>query len=129
MPYEVYGNVNCISKPEKKVLGYILASNISTKRIFVNAADLKKCIPIYTGVCAETELPATTDIYKKRQSVIFELKGGAVLFYPSGHNYDLNNPWDIEFKGNELLYSRQCVDCRMVNGATNKRPNFWPNFQ
>lgn len=129
MPYEVYGNVNCISRPEKKVLGYILASNISTKRIFVNAADFKKCIPIYTGVCAETELPATTDIYKKRQNVIFELKGGAVLFYPSGHNYDLNDPWDIEFKGNELLYSRQCVDCRMVNGATNKRPNFWPNFQ
>lgn len=41
MPYEVYGNVNCISRPEKKVLGYILASNISTKRIFVNAADFK----------------------------------------------------------------------------------------
>ena len=126
IPYEVYGNVSCISKPEQKVLGYILASNISTKRIFVNAADFKKCIPIYTGVCAETELPAT--MIANRKLLTFELIGGAVLFDPSGHNFDLNeDPWELEFKGNELLYSRQCVDCRTGKGATNKRPDFWPN--
>ena len=44
MPAEVPGNVSCISNPDLKVHGYVIASNVKTKRLFVYQADFRKNI-------------------------------------------------------------------------------------
>ena len=41
------------------------------------------------------------------------------------HPYVIYTPYG-EIDSNSILYSPNCVDCRTVDGATKKRPDFWP---
>ncbi len=44
LPSEIQSNYHCVSNPNELVIGYLSAGNISTKRIFISAAQL----PAYT---------------------------------------------------------------------------------
>lgn len=121
MPYEIKGNVHCISTPSKKTLGYVIASNITTKRKFIFASDFKQCIPVFTGICSETSITKENFDW---QTIENELRGGAIFYIPTKINF--NHFWEYTPTGKEIIYSKQCVDCRTVEGSTNKRPDFWP---
>ena len=113
MPAEIKGNVSCISNPGKKARGYVLASNVKSKRIFVYNTDFKDIVPQYEY--CYMELPG--------QTLNWELSWfqrvnefGSVVLSKSGKI-------DVDAR----LYDKICVDCRQTKGATKKRPDFWPN--
>ena len=125
MPYEIKGNVHCVSDSTQKVQGYVLSSNVVTKRTFVYASDFIQCQPTYTGFCSETILdPDSPDDFNALAELRAMLDNGYILYVPYGVKFiDIHN---FEILGGEIIYAPHCLDCRTVEGSTNKRPDFWP---
>ena len=113
MPTEIQGNVFCISNPEKKARGYVLASNVKSKRIFVYSSDFKEIVPQYEN--CYMELPEQTPNWELSWPRNIDEFGYVVL--------SKSGKIDVDAR----LYSKECVDCRQTKGATKKRPDFWPN--
>ena len=114
MPTEIKGNISCVSKPEKKARGYVLASNVKVKRIFVYSSEFKDITPLYEN--CYMELPGQTlnwEFSWRHRIDDF----GYVALSKTGKLEDEDT----------RLYSRECVNCRETKGATKKRPDFWPN--
>ena len=112
MPTEIQGNVICVSNPQKRARGYVLASNVVTKRLFVYESDFKKLHSEYENCYMEEPSKFTgIDSWPERVD-----RYGYVALTPQGY---INNE--------SILYSPECVDCRKTKGATKKRPDFWPN--
>ncbi len=115
MPAEVKSNIKCISNPDKKVYGYTIASQVISKRIFIYESEfIQKDM---FSACTMYEAPTTNDmgwVVSWSQEVN---KNGAAIWSASN---------DVLEK-NAVLYTRACVDCRAIEGATKKRPDFWPN--
>ena len=106
------GNIRCISNQDKRAHGYVLASNVTTKRIFIYEEDFKHMRSLYSE-------PFCLAKYDKDQ--------------PWGLDpvEEWLSPWvimrNIRTQLDEVLYTWSCVDCRHTVGATKKRPDFWPN--
>ena len=116
MPAEVPGNVSCISNPDLKVHGYVIASNVKTKRLFVYQADFQKIYSEYSN-CSYSFVKYYMNLPNWENELWKLIRDhGDTVFTPSGH-------MDEE----SILYDNSCVDCRETNGATKKRPDFWPN--
>ena len=116
-PGEVKGNVTCISNPDIKVLGYVLTSTCQTKRIFIYESD-------FTQICSEYDSGCKSSGWSESFSWLNKIYSeGAIAMTYNGELSSLLNP-NIE---ETVFYSRECVDCRAVEGATKKRPDFWPN--
>lgn len=119
MPTEVVGNVKCISHPEIKVIGNVIASQVITKRIFIDADDLTNSI--YISSCKTEEGISPYDDYTAYGKLceIWRVK--------RGEGYFIWNEKYLEIDVNSLLYTPTCIDCRAFPNATQKRPDFWPN--
>ena len=116
MPAEVPGNVTCISNPDLKVHGYVITSNVKTKRLFVYQADFQKIYSEYSN-CSYSFVKYYMNLPNWENELWKLIRDhGDTVFTPSGH-------MDEE----SILYDNSCVDCRETNGATKKRPDFWPN--
>ena len=113
MPTEILGNISCISSPNKKARGYVLASNVKTKRLFIYSADFKKTRPLYENCMVTTT--HMSRYWKEEWPQRIEDFGYVAL----------TNSGKIDV--NTLLYSPECVNCQRVKGSTKKRPDFWPN--
>ena len=120
MPTEIKGNVSCISNPEIKVHGYVLASQITTHRIFIDATDLFQTdlLNLCSSVMGlknptwEQHVKWTNEWQKEMRD------NGAILWHENKENL---------FTETSVLYTRICADCRIFPNATKKRPDFWPN--
>lgn len=110
-PSEMRGNITCITNPEEQVVGYVSVCKRSSKRIFINSANVYKS-------------PIDPD---------------SLLFYPEPDedgNYNLENHFLISspvfFEGAEPNETnvrwgpKRCVDCRAW-GGTKTKPDWWPN--
>ena len=117
MPVEISGNVVCISNPDTKVHGYIIASNVKAKRLFIYASDFKNIVPEYSN-CFYRYGWEDSMMGGGWQFTWLEQmhKYGAVILTENGN---INNQ--------SIKYREECVDCRQTKGATKKRPDFWPN--
>ena len=105
------GNIRCISNPDKRAHGYVLASNVTTKRLFIYEENFKHMRSLYSE-------PFCTS------------KGSDQKPWGLGPIEEWLSPWVImrnQWDGDETLYQWSCVDCRHTVGATKKRPDFWPN--
>lgn len=116
IPGEVKGNVTCTSNPNIKVLGYILASACKTKRIFIYESEFKQICSEYDSGCKSGGWGDDGWLNKINTE-------GAIAMTYNGELSSFLNP-NIE---ETVFYSRECIDCRVVEGATKKRPDFWPN--
>ena len=106
LPSEVKGNIHCLSQPDEAVLGFVTASGVSEKRIFIDKAEVPYW-PNYAANCPEIQVAAHTDSI---QHAI------ALGFVPS---YFIPSPV------NKYLFSTPyCVDC-VSRGGSNIRPSFW----
>lgn len=106
-PSEIRGNLRCISNPDEYVIGYVTASTISEKRIFINAAQVAPW-PDYT-VCEETRVP------NNRDSINYAVVVAGLMPY----YHIVPPPADI------YIFSKPtCVDCTKRGGSTLK-PVFW----
>ena len=113
LPAEIDGNVKCISNPDIKVRGYVLAATIVEKRIFIYESDFEKLNSEYSNCSFDTPGGYLGWEASWLSSVA---SGNSIIFTQSG-NVDET----------AILYRRNCFDCRETKGATKKRPDFWPN--
>ena len=110
------GNIVCTSNPDKRAHGYVLASSVTTKRIFIYEEDFEHMRTQYSNQDCMT---LTKKVYPE-------------LFYDL-INYPWLSPWVLMAKDanlhdpNAIFYNWFCVDCRYTKGSTKKRPDFWPN--
>lgn len=115
LPSEVQGNVSCTSSPEKKVRGYVLSAQTTSKRLFIYESDFEHLVSEYYNCFITTPpvppIPRWTSGWEQQMNYY-----GAVIHTSNG-KIDMNS----------TMYSSDCVDCRTVEGATKKRPDFWPN--
>ena len=113
MPTEIIGNVSCISNPDKKARGYVLASNVKNKRYFIYRSDFKQIVPQYEN--CQWQLPDGS--YNWEKGWEFNIKNhGYVAITETG-----------KIDRSSVLYSSYCMNCLKTNNATKKRPDFWPN--
>lgn len=115
LPSEVLGNVSCTSSPEKKVRGYVLSAQITSKRIFIYESDFEHLVPEYQNCTITT--PPVPPTYNWAVAWKQQMNYYGAAINTSDGNIDMNS----------TMYSSNCVDCRAVEGATKKRPDFWPN--
>jgi hypothetical protein len=110
---QVSGNVHCLTNPGEPVIGYVGASTLQQKRIFINHYDLFNGATTTPQIgCSEnTLMPATmydslryTTVYTPIDSVIniFGVFVGLLTAPP------------------------YCTDCT-ANGGNNVKPPYWPN--
>ena len=114
MPSDVRGNIVCTSTPEKKVRGFVIASDIKQKRIFIYSADLKLNKSEYTNCLVQ--IPDLNNKYWKEGWYNLINTAGFVALTMDG-----------SLTEGSMLYSGECVDCRKTKGASKERPDFWPN--
>ena len=112
---DLQGNISCISNPDKRAHGYVLASSVTTKRIFIYEEDFEHMHSLYwDSYC--TSRHYEPEFWE-------ELSDG----------FPWLSPWVIMAKDaswhdtDGIFYLWNCVDCRHTAGATKKRPDFWPN--
>jgi len=112
---DLQGNITCLSNPDKRAHGYVLASSVTTKRIFIYEEDFEHMRTLYSNpICSPT--PYDTELWGELRS-----------------SFPWLSPWVIMAKDgswrdfDSILYDWDCVDCRHTPGATKKRPDFWPN--
>ncbi|NRF38525.1 DUF4249 domain-containing protein [Pedobacter foliorum] len=110
-PSFVLGNLKCTNNPDEKVLGYIGAGSASTKRIFIDKAELPQ-----TWEKEELFTCKLDSLHISETGVIFNNPNKATPVYAV-----------YGFKGFVEAYyvsSVFCVDC--TTRGTKTKPNFWP---
>ena len=115
MPTEIRGNITCITNPQIIVRGYAIASQVTTKRIFIYESDFKDIKSEYSNcqmIKPQIDTMGWDDMWQ-----IYIRNYGAVAYTPHGEIVHSES----------LLYLQGCVDCRAVEGSTKQRPYFWPN--
>lgn len=104
-PAELRGNIHSLSDPQEIVIGYITASSVTEKRIFIDVAQLPGWG--YSYSCQSTEVANDPDSFKK--------------YYP------MLMPYDARKIGLSIVsyYSSDasCVDC--TTRGVNRKPSFW----
>jgi len=132
MPSEIKGNVVCTSHPSTKVKGYVLASNVKTQRIFIYESEFKHIRSEYESKGCMWEKPEESYAFGNVNNPDEWLtywddmikEKGAMAITTNGYYSQYLNP---DYWRESVLYHRECIDCRAVDGATKKRPDFWPN--
>jgi len=103
-PMELRGNIYCVSHPDEPVIGYIVATNESASRIYI-----------------EMERIQGEDRYDCGNTRNFRADEVQVAYWSGYGIYYFD--WDIGMYVCTLL---RCVDCTLRGGVKNK-PDFWPN--
>lgn len=108
------GNITCTSNPNRRAHGYVLASSVTTKRIFIYEEDFEHMRTLYSNPNCYPKTNEHTPI-------------GEIVTGPWYSPYVVMATNGIWWSGDAILYDWNCVDCRNTPGATKKRPDFWPN--
>jgi Domain of unknown function (DUF4249) len=106
-PSEIKGNIHCISDPGEYVVGYVTASTIETKRIFISQDQVPQWGYI-EEFCKTDTVPNNPD------SIRFYFGSGGLI------PWLFHNPPGDYYLGAEP----QCVDCT-VRGASTIKPVYW----
>lgn len=113
---ELQGNIRCLSNPDKRAHGYVLASSVTTKRIFIYEEDFKHMRSLYSDHYC-TSKGTDQDWGEEPNLPAEQWLSPWVIMAKDANRYD----------SDAILYLWNCVDCRHTVGATKKRPDFWPN--
>ncbi|MFT3676170.1 MAG: DUF4249 domain-containing protein [Chitinophagaceae bacterium] len=108
MPSEVKGNIFCMTNPAEPVLGFISASDVQEKRIFISASEVP-------GWRFYQDCDSTTVSYQE-----------AAKFFEITWNKPYGD-WIDPVTNDRLGYLAGydfCVDCTLRKGVTT-RPSFW----
>jgi hypothetical protein len=104
-PSELKGNIKCLTEPDEPVIGFVTASGVTEKRIFISNGEVA---PWHQGFFCQED-----SIANHRDSIIAAVGGGLVpITYldPPINRYTFSTPF--------------CVDCTS-RGGTNVKPLFW----
>jgi hypothetical protein len=101
-PITVQGNIYSTNYPDKRILGFFSAENVTSERFFFsNVMD----VPF--------EIPFTCTPYMPLN--------GLDSYHPT--EYPIYLAADEE--GNFGVVAKSCIDCRILGGTT-QRPSYWP---
>ncbi len=110
-PAQVNGNLHCITNPAIPVLGFISASNIQEKRIYISNTSL----PGWQSQHLDTATACkTVDIPVDPLNTL-------VFNYPD----TAYGPYYFPDASDLIVAPKICMDCR-YQGGTNMKPSFWP---
>ena len=124
-PSTVDGNIHCNTNPAEPVLGYVSASTVQSKRIFVSNLILPiTWRPSYPYTC---ELDSF--LFSKKIGGIFVNQENQVFNYNKGAARNGTIPVEaIVIIGGVTIghtgSDRECVDCSVRGSLT--KPSFWP---
>ncbi len=109
-PAQLKSNIHNISDTSEKVIGYVSASSVQTKRIFIDKQDIIWVyMPYYLDFDCKLKVVAPQDM--------------DTYIPPSGPAY-----WvavgQQPFSPNIVIIPAECADCRL-HGGTNIKPAFW----
>jgi hypothetical protein len=107
-PSQITGNVHCINNPSEPVIGYVSASTVTSKRIFITNQQLPSWVPVYPYNCAQDTLYSTS-------SFLFNPVSLVIATGPP----PLMGAVPVKVATSD----RQCADCTLRGSAT--RPSFW----
>jgi len=109
-PSEIAGNVHCISNPAIPVIGYVGASTVTTKRIYiVNNSLPERWQPVYPYSCS-LKADTTADIY----SDLIELPPPMLATDYIGSFFDPKGYYATSY---------ECADCTLR--GTTQQPSYW----
>jgi len=108
-PAQLTGNIHNLNIPDEPVVGFVSASTVEQKRLFIRNRDLTNWPSlVLTGFCDIVELPVDPPNY--------------LIYNYTDPDYV---PWYFTGMGYILVVTkRPCVDCR-EQGGTNAKPAFW----
>ncbi|MFI5160883.1 MAG: DUF4249 domain-containing protein [Sphingobacteriales bacterium] len=124
-PSTLQGNIHCISNPAEPVIGFVSASSVTAKRLYVDNHFAGLFVPFYVeppdaGACPIKAIMIAPEVsFQDRLNQIFR-NGDTVLvnaIQPNGAPAIIG----YSYAWNE------CVDCRTKQPyGTNTHPVFWP---
>ena len=108
MPTEMDGNITNLTNPEESVIGYVLMSTETSKRIFIYGTEAPYMYRPHSGECEQEPIYPEDDVSSPR------------VAYAGG--------WGISNVRDDGTYEYRrlrCLDCRTKISSKNK-PDFWP---
>lgn len=127
-PSELPSNIHCLSAPGKPVIGFVSASSVKSKRVFVNNYFAGLFVPDYIAPPSANECQVGYISVEPQVSYQYRLK----QVTGTGDTVLLNAEYQ-RGTGKLLGYSyaaRNCSDCRVkAPFGTNLAPAFWPEAQ
>ncbi|TPE39579.1 DUF4249 domain-containing protein [Pontibacter mangrovi] len=111
LPSQLKGNIRNIHNPDEPVVGFVSASTMQEKRIFIDHKELPKEWRLYLPMCTVDTL-----LFEDR-SVKDLFQGGGLM--PVFELYAPSGPFVIGY----TYGAKSCVDCRTK--GTNVKPAFW----
>jgi hypothetical protein len=107
-PAQLIGNIHSLSNPDEPVIGFISASTVPDKRIFLYNTNLTDWGHHPVGYSCDTlSIPVNRTDYR-------------IYNYPD----TIYAPYYFISNGPLVLATRVCLDCRLL-GGTNIKPSFW----
>ncbi|MDQ6844745.1 MAG: DUF4249 domain-containing protein [Bacteroidota bacterium] len=108
-PSQLKGNIHSVNKPDETVIGFVTASDVMQKRIFIRNDELTNWMHLNPmGLCKVINLPTNPNNY-------------LIYTYPDPDYV----PWYFTGMGSILVVTKKpCVDCR-EQGGTNQKPAYW----
>jgi hypothetical protein len=107
MPSELKGNIHCVNKPEQPVIGFVIASEITEKRVFIDRSQIG-------GWNESVNCPEIPVDARKPLDIAEAIASGRLP-------YTFTYMQDIPYWIFSLPY---CLDCTSRGGVTVK-PSFW----
>ncbi|MCW3120341.1 MAG: hypothetical protein JWM28_4423, partial [Chitinophagaceae bacterium] len=108
-PSQLTGNIHSLNDPAETVLGFVTASTLNEKRIFIDHEEVKPWN--YQVLCDERRIVPLDSLED---------------FFGDGQLIPISEAHDM--RGLLIGYyggTRGCVDCT-TRGGSNKKPDFWP---
>lgn len=106
-PSQLKGNIRNVANNAEPVIGFVSASSVTEKRIFIDHSQLVDWVPLSTGTgCDLKDTPQNPSNY-------------LIYTYP-----DPNYAPYYFVTGAIILAPKTCLDCTL-RGGTNQKPSFW----
>ncbi|MEP6594858.1 MAG: DUF4249 domain-containing protein [Ginsengibacter sp.] len=108
-PSQLAGNIHSIENPTEPVIGYISASSIQQKRMFINNKQLDNWHGVASGsICDISFIPQDPN------------PSNYLIFHYSDTTYGAY----YFVTGGIAITKKTCLDCTLAGGS-NTKPNFW----
>jgi len=110
MPSQLVSNILCVSDPSEPVIGYISASSIQQKRLFIRNNEVNNWIKRIPGIDCIPQIIQTDPLD-------FRIYNFPDPSYAPWYFSGSNPPFLV-------IVKKTCVDCRL-SGGENVKPSFW----
>jgi hypothetical protein len=119
LPSQLTGNIHCVTQPNEPVIGYVTATNVQQKRIYINHTDLPGGVqPIYPYDCEE-QLALFSDPKTNTNEVQNTLINPPIVYIPTTPYIKGNPPAILGFYYSTAI----CTDCTLR--GTKQAPAWW----